>query len=224
MRIPKPVFAIGRYVLALGLIAGSVAFLSAEKKAIFPRNDLAAVANPQLVAWVQPGLIYKVVSAKIASDGTVSVDFKTTDPNGAALDSTGVVTPGTISTSFLLASIPKGQTQFVSYIVRTVTAATGGATAIQATGESGTTGTLTTVAMGEYLYTFKTKVPSSDDPSTTHRVGLYGSRNLTQFGLGTNYASVTFDWDPNGATPVTRDVVRTGDCNTCHDQLAFHGG
>ena len=224
MRIPKPVFAIGRYVLALGLIAGSVAFLSAERKTIFPRNDLAAVANPQLVAWVQPGLLYKVVSSKIASDGTVSVDFKTTDPNGAALDSTGVVTPGTISTSFLLASIPKGKAQFVSYITRTVTAATGGATAIQATGESGTTGTLSTVAMGEYLYTFKTKVPASDDPTTTHRVGLYGSRNLTQFGLGTNYASVTFDWVPNGATPVTRDVVRTPDCNTCHDQLAFHGG
>jgi OmcA/MtrC family decaheme c-type cytochrome len=224
MRIPKPVFARGRYVVALGLIAGSVAFLGAERKAIFPRGDRANVANPQLVAWVQPGLLYKVVSATIASDGTVSVDFKTTDPNGAALDATGVVTPGTISTSFLLASIPKGQAQFVSYITRTATAATGGATATQATGESSTTGTLSTVAMGEYLYTFKTKVPANDDPTATHRVGLYGSRNLTQFTLGTNYASVTFDWVPNGATPAPRDVVRTSDCNSCHDLLAFHGG
>ncbi len=224
MRIPKPVFARGRYVVALGLIAGSVAFLGAERKTIFPRGDRANVANPQLVAWVQPGLLYKVVSAKIASDGTVSVDFKTTDPNGSALDATGVVTPGTISTSFLLASIPQGQAQFVSYITRTSTAATGGATATQASGESTTTGTLTTVAMGEYLYTFKTKVPSTDDPTTTHRVGLYGSRNLTQFGLGTNYASVTFDWVPNGNTPAPRDIVRTADCDSCHDQLAFHGG
>jgi len=225
MRIPKPVFAKGRYLIALGLIAGSVVILGAEKKDLFLHNDLAAVANPQLVAWVQPGLVYKVVSAKIASDGTVSVDFKTTDPNGAALDATGVVTPGTISTSFLLASIPKGQTEFVSYITRTATAATGGATATQASGESSTTGTLSTVAMGEYLYTFKTKMPSTDDPTTTHRVGLYGSRNLTQFGLGTNYASVTFDWVPNGSTAaLPRDIVRTEDCNSCHDQLAFHGG
>ena len=225
MRIPKPVFARGRYLLVLALIAGSVAFLGAEKRAVFPRGDKAAVANPQLVAWVQPGLVYKVVSAKIASDGTVSVDFKTTDPNGAALDATGVVTPGTISTSFLVANIPKGQSQFVSYIVRTVTAAKGGATATQASGESSTTGTLSTVAMGEYLYTFKTKVPSTDDPTTTHRVGLYGSRNLTQFGLGTNYASVTFDWVPGGGSnPLPRDIVRTADCNSCHDVLAYHGG
>ncbi|MGB9455164.1 MAG: OmcA/MtrC family decaheme c-type cytochrome [Bryobacteraceae bacterium] len=224
MRIPKPVFARGRYLVALGLIAGSVAFLSADKRTIFPRNDRSNVANPQLVAWVQPGLLYKVVSTKIASDGTVSVDFKTTDPNGAALDATGVVTPGTISTSFLLASIPQGQTEFVSYITRTVTAAKGGATATQASGESSSTGTLTTVAMGEYLYTFKTKVPSTDDPTATHRVGLYGSRNLTQFGLGTNYASVTYDWVPNGSTPAPRDIVRTADCNSCHDVLAFHGG
>jgi len=225
MRIPKPVFARGRYVVALGLIAGSVAFLSAERKTIFPRNDKANVASPQLVAWVQPGLLYKVVSATIAVDGTVSVDFKTTDPNGAALDATGVVTPGTISTSFLLASIPRGQAQFVSYITRTATAATGGNTATQASGESSTTGTLSTVAMGEYLYTFKTKVPGNDDRTTDHRVGLYGSRNLTQFGLGTNYASVTFDWVPNGtASTLPRDVVRTSDCNSCHDLLAFHGG
>ena len=35
MRIP-PVFARGRYVVALGLIAGSVAFLGAEKKDHLP--------------------------------------------------------------------------------------------------------------------------------------------------------------------------------------------
>ena len=28
----------------------------------------------------------------------------------------------------------------------------------------------------------------------------------------------------NGAKPAPRDVVRTADCNKCHDQLAFHGG
>ena len=42
--------------------------------------------------------------------------------------------------------------------------------------------------------------------------------------MGTNYASVTFDFVPAGGTPAPRDIVRTPDCNTCHYQLAFHGG
>ena len=135
-----------------------------------------------------------------------------------------MITPGAVSTSFLVAYIPKGQTQFTSYIVRTVTAVTGGATATQAAGDSG--GTYQTVATGEYIYTFSTKAPSGYDPTATHRIGIYGSRNLTQWDLGTNYADTTFDWVPagNGAKPAPRDVVRTPDCNKCHDSLAAHGG
>lgn len=47
----------------------------------------------------------------------------------------------------------------------------------------------------------------------------------TSFNLGTNYASATYNFVPNGAK-VTKvhDVVRTASCNTCHDQLSFHGG
>ncbi len=52
-----------------------------------------------------------------------------------------------------------------------------------------------------------------------------GNRDLTAFNLGTNYAGATFNFVPNGsAVTVTRDVIRTSSCNTCHDQLAFHGG
>jgi OmcA/MtrC family decaheme c-type cytochrome len=85
------------------------------------------------------------------------------------------------------------------------------------------------VAVGEYIYTFKTKAVAKDgsafDATATHRMGLYGSRNLTEFDLGTNYDSATFDFVPNGSKVVsTRDVVRTESCNKCHDQLAFHGG
>src|SRR4029453_6405691 len=59
----------------------------------------------------------------------------------------------------------------------------------------------------------------------THTIGIYGSRDLNEFELGTDYASATFNFVPNGS-PVTlvRDVVRTQSCNRCHDQLSFHGG
>ncbi|HKE21570.1 MAG TPA: OmcA/MtrC family decaheme c-type cytochrome [Bryobacteraceae bacterium] len=223
MRFSK-VLEFGRYALALAAIAGSFVVWGASKKSNFTVHDKAYYATPALVAYVQPGLTFQIVSASIAQDGTIRVDFKATDPNGAPLDRTGVTTPGAISTSFLVAYIPKGQTQFASYITRTVTAAKGGATATQPTGDSG--GTYQTVATGEYIYTFNTNVPASFDPTATHRVGIYGSRNLTQWDLGTNYGDVTFDWVPagNGLNPQPRDVVRTPDCNRCHDSLAAHGG
>src|SRR6185436_5601476 len=74
-------------------------------------------------------------------------------------------------------------------------------------------------------YTFATKAPSGFDTSATHTVGIYGSRDLTEFDLGTNYASTTFNFVPNGsAVGTTRDVIKTASCNRCHDQLSFHGG
>jgi OmcA/MtrC family decaheme c-type cytochrome len=224
MRIPSSVFAAKRYALVLTLIAGSVVLLNGQRKAAFTVHDKAYYAPQAIVQYVNPGLVFSVVSAKIASDGTISVDYKVTDPKGLPLDTAGIQTPGTISPRFLVAYIPKGQSQFASYIVNTVTAVKGGATGTQAAGDSG--GTTQTVAVGEYIYTYKNKAPAGFDQAATHRVGVYGSRNLTQWDLGTNYASTTFDWVPagNGAKPAPRDVVRTADCNQCHDDLAFHGG
>src|SRR6202041_1754653 len=45
------------------------------------------------------------------------------------------------------------------------------------------------------------------------------------YNLGTNYASATFNFVPDGANVThTRDVIETGSCNACHDQLSAHGG
>ncbi len=223
MRIPSSVFAAGRPALGLVVVAASALMVSGQNRATFDPHDKAAYAPEAMIQYVNPGLVFSVVSAKIASDGTISVDYKVTDPNGLALDTAGIQTPGTISSSFLCAYIPKGQAQYVSYSSRVSTAVTGGATATQASADSG--GTTQPVAVGEYVYTFKTKAPLvTYDPTTTHRIGIYGSRNLTVWDLGTNYASTTFDFVPAGGTPAPRDVVRTPDCNACHYQLAFHGG
>jgi len=223
----------GLVLLGVGL-AVSIGALHAQRKSPFNPHEKAYYADPAQVVYVQPGLTITIVSAKIASDGTISVDYKVTDPNGGPLDRTGVVTPGAISLSFLAAYIPKGQEQYSSYIVRTVTAASGGASATQAAADSG--GATTTVSTGEYIYTFATKAPAGFDPTATNRIGIYGSRNLTQWDLGTNYADATFDFVPAGGTPTPRDIVRTADCNSCHGLpngmtsvtgsagLAAHGG
>ncbi|HEV3201594.1 MAG TPA: OmcA/MtrC family decaheme c-type cytochrome [Bryobacteraceae bacterium] len=221
MRIPSAL-VVGRYAVAFTLVAGSMFLLSAEKKAGFTKHDKAYYADASTVNFVRPGLNITIVSAKIASDGTISVDYKLADPKGLPLDAAGIQTPGSISPRFLAAYIPNGQSQFVSYITTTATAVVGGKTATQASGDSG--GTTQTVNIGEYIYTFKTKAPAGFDATATHRVAVYGSRNLTEFDLGTNYATGIFDFVPAGGKPNPRDVVRDADCNSCHDSLAFHGG
>jgi OmcA/MtrC family decaheme c-type cytochrome len=129
--------------------------------------------------------------------------------------------------SFLAAYIPKGQTQFYAYATRVQTSPITNVSATQASTDSG--GTTTQVGDGEYLYTFKTKAVGQNnapyDPTLTHRIGIYGSRNLTEFDLGTNYDDATATWVPAGGAPTTnRDVIRTASCNKCHDSLAAHGG
>jgi OmcA/MtrC family decaheme c-type cytochrome len=212
---------VGRCAVALAVIAGAAVLSSATKSAFTPR-DKAYYADQNTINFVRPGLTMTIVSAKIADDGTLSVDYKLTDPKGLGLDRLGVTTPGAISPSFLVAYIPKGQTQYVSYITRQRSSADGKITVTQATGESG--GVHTKVTDGEYVYTFAAKIPKTFDPTLTHRIGMYGSRNLTEFDLGTNYASAVFDWVPAGGTPAPREVIKTASCNKCHDQLSFHGG
>lgn len=222
-----------RIVLVSALVGGFSLFVDGQRNSVYTPYEKAYYADPSVTVYVQPGLAVTVVSSQIGSDGTISVDYKLADPNGNPLDRSGVTTPGPISLSFLAAYIPRGQEQYSSYIVRTATAP-GGATGTQAAADSG--GTTRTVSTGEYVYTFATKAPAGFDASATHRIGIYGSRNLTQWDLGTNYADTTFDFVPAGGTPAPRDVVRTADCNQCHGLpngltsvtgsagLAAHGG
>src|SRR5438045_4045171 len=131
MRIPSSVFAVGRYLVAFSMIAGSLALMSAPKKTVFTKRDKAFFAEPNLVAFVRPGLTISIVSTKIAADGTITVGYKLSDPKGLPLDLTGVQTPGAISVSFCMAYIPKGETQLFSYTTRTQTSPITKVSAIQ---------------------------------------------------------------------------------------------
>jgi OmcA/MtrC family decaheme c-type cytochrome len=78
---------------------------------------------------------------------------------------------------------------------------------------------------GQYQYTFHTTAPAGFDATATHTIGIYGSRTLTAYNLGTNYASATFNFVPNGAKVThVHDIIETASCNACHDQLSAHGG
>src|SRR5262249_35714731 len=140
--------------------------IDALEQSAFTPHEKAYYADAAVVAFVRPGFVITIVSATITSVGTISVDYKLTDPKGVPLDRAGITTPGPISLSFLAAYIPKGAEQYTSYIVRTATAPSG-AMATQAAADSG--GTTQTVAVGEYVYTYATKAPAGFDGTATHR-------------------------------------------------------
>ncbi len=211
-----------RFILALVVLAGSAALIS-ETKSPFTTADKAYYLDENAANFIRPGLQINILSASIASDGTIQTRFKLTDPKGQPLDRAGNVTPGSISVSFIAAYIPAGKTQYVSYTTRSATSPITGATATQASGENN--GTFAEVGDGEYTYTFRAKAPAGFDANVTHTIGAYGSRNLSEFDLATNYDDATFNFVPAGsAVTVTRDVIQSATCNKCHHQLAFHGG
>ena len=189
---------------------------------IYSARAKAAYAATSLVEFVRPGLTITINSAQIAPDGTISVVYTLTDPKGLPLDASGVTTPGTIRLNYIAAVLPNNKDEYTAYTTRT---ASGPAIASIDRPSADTGGVTTNVGSGQYQYVFHTKAPSGFDTTATHTIGIYASRVLTDFDLGTNYASATFNFVPNGAK-VTKvhDVIRTASCNSCHDQLSFHGG
>jgi len=195
--------------------------LTGDTTGPFRKNQKAFFGDTNLVAFVRPGLVVKITSAEIAQDGTISTVFSLTDPKGLPLDRLGVSTPGAVSLNFVAAYIPQGKEQYVDYIFKNATGAVSG-TVTQASSESN--GVFTPVGDG-YRYTFSTNAPSGFDQTATHTIGIYASRDLTEFDLGTDYTSATFNFVPNNApVNVVRDIIRTQSCNGCHDQLSAHGG
>jgi OmcA/MtrC family decaheme c-type cytochrome len=91
-------------------------------------------------------------------------------------------------------------------------------TATQAFADQG--GEWVSMDEGTYTYTFANDLSPLPDPDLTTTVGVY----LYKDGR-TAVANDVFNFVPAGAEPsVTRDVVTTESCNSCHNQLAFHGG
>jgi OmcA/MtrC family decaheme c-type cytochrome len=207
-------------IVTIAAIA-AVTLGSAPRRPYTPR-ERAFFADPAVVEFVRPGLGIAVNAAIIAPDGTIAVVYTITDPNGLPLDAAGVTTPGTVGLSFVAAVLANNQEDYSAYTTRS---ASGPALATTQQPGADSGGTVTQVGAGQYEYVFHTKAPAGFDATATHTIGIYGSRNLTVFNLGTNYASATFNFVPNGA-PVTHvhDIIETASCNACHDQLSAHGG
>jgi OmcA/MtrC family decaheme c-type cytochrome len=206
------------------LVVGAIMPVTAD------RNDTRTYAAGQkefylsndTIAFVRPGLKVDIQKAEIAGD-TAKVTFRIADDKGAALDREGINSPGVVTLNLVLARIKQGERQYTAYTTRMQPNPTTGKLYLQANRDIG--GSYSSSAEGVYTYTFATKIPPADyDPKVTHTVGIYATRDLQDFGLGVQVGNAVFDWVPaGGAVTTVRDIVRTENCNTCHDPLAHHG-
>ncbi len=204
------------------LVVGAAALLNGSARHPFTVHEKAYYADVALVNFVRPGLAVKITGAAIGADGLITANFTVTDPKGLPLDVQGVTTPGSVSASFVAAYIPKGGHDWIALTARPQKSPITGNTANQPAADSGG---MITPAGNAFAYKFQTRAPAGFDPSQTVRIGVYASRNLTEFDLGTNYADDIFTFVPNGSTVTdTHDLIATASCSRCHDPLAAHGG
>lgn len=213
---------LSKYLKVAALIAIVALGLSSATRRPFSVHEKAFYADDAAIAFVNPGLNIAVNSATIGTGGVISVTYTLTSASGRPLDAAGIQTPGAVSVSFIAAALPNGSGDYTTYTTRAASGTLLTST-LQPGADSG--GSTTSLGSGQYQYTFGTTAPSGYDASATHTIGIYGSRNLTAFNLGANYASTTYNFVPNGnAVTHINDVIKTTSCNNCHDQLSAHGG
>lgn len=210
-------------LLAASVFAPLTAVGKSDSGGSYTAADREFYLTESQVAFIRPGLVVEVLDVVIPSDLRPEVTFMLTDPAGLPLDRAGIFTPGSVSTSFVMAYIPAGETAYVSYTTRVQNSPITGNSAVQGSADTG--GTYTAVEDGVYIYKFGRSLPSGYDANATHTLGIYATRNLSEFDLGSYYANELEHFVPSGAAePAPRDIVTTATCNRCHDPLALHGG
>ncbi len=225
MKISKKALKIGTLFLVffMAIALAVTARVRQNSRGVTPL-DKAFYLTPDDQAYVRPGLKVIINSVTIPTDLKPLVNFTITDGQDQPLDRGGVMTPGSVSTSFILAWLPPGNGKdipdYVDYCTRKATA--GSVTTYQGGTDSG--GTYSQVSNGTYTYKFATTLPANYNTAATHTAGIYATRNLSEWGLSLYVANVTKDFVPNGS-PVTqtRKIVATAACNQCHDPLSAHG-
>ena len=75
-------------------VAITLSLASGQKKSVYSPREKAFYADASAVQFVRPGLTFKITSAQVATDGTVTATISITDPAGLPLDRTGLTTPG----------------------------------------------------------------------------------------------------------------------------------
>jgi OmcA/MtrC family decaheme c-type cytochrome len=204
-------------------IVSRVGTQSSDPKTLYNTHEKEYWLSADEFDYVRPGFIITVNSVTINGNLQPVVDVSYTDGLGVPLDRAGVLTPGAISMSFILAWWDPNLRQYTSYTTRKQTSTITGATAIQASADSG--GTFQDIDIGHSIYTFKTMLPAGYDVTATTTLGIYATRDTTAVLGKPYYANVEQDFVPNGSPVVnTWDMISNAACNQCHNPLSAHGG
>ncbi|MFI5182064.1 MAG: OmcA/MtrC family decaheme c-type cytochrome [Thermoanaerobaculia bacterium] len=181
-------------------------------QATYQVNQKEYFIDPGTLWGLQPGLNATIVGTptNVAGGQKPVVEFWVKDDLGRPLDRYGVLTPGTISPRFTVATWDGHY--YTNLIV------SGG------NPSRDTAGSIQDIEVGHYKYTFSMALPSFDN---TKAVTLFmGASRATSAILGKNYyVNVTKDFIPStGAATTNWSVTTTAKCNQCHDPIAPHGG
>lgn len=174
-------------------------------------------------SFVRPGLTVEVEDVAINPDLSVDVVVSFSDEAGMPLDRAGIITPGPISMSFILAWYDGEMRQYTAYTVGDQTSPITGVTETQASSDSG--GTWEDLELGRARYTYGTSLPAGYDLTKTHSVAIYATRDMEEFVGKSYYSNPVFDFRPDGADVVeVWDAIDDATCNSCHHDLGIHGG
>lgn len=173
------------------------------------------------------GLKVKISAAEFPADGKPVITLSVTDAAGVPLKPEALETVG-FTVAQLVEDKTSGQYRYQSLLIHDVegkpyklngeTKQPALAKATQAYADSG--GTWSDLGKGIYTYTFKNALSSPMDPALTTVVGVYAAKNNRAYVANDEYTFV-----PAGGEPkVTRQVVSTQACQSCHNPLQAHGG
>jgi OmcA/MtrC family decaheme c-type cytochrome len=216
---PHPAIEVLQRCLATGLLA-----LAACEGDRGPRGP----AGPAAPVTPGPGLQFAISSVAIGGDLLPVVDFTLADAEGVPLELSDLDSMPRFALGWIEVDSATGLSRYQSYVVTLRTGlnyvfngmptAPALPSALQAGTDSG--GTFETIAPGEFRYTFNTALPAGFDAQATHTLAAFASRENR-----TVVENPVHHFVPaGGPVAVTRDVVRTANCNECHDPLALHGG
>lgn len=205
-------------------------------------NTAATVTAPNTGTPVlyasSPTLLPIITRAQVGSGGAVTIDFQLTDDQyNAILDLTAADFRITLAK---LQASPIGNLtgSWQSYLNRIEQPGVGPGLLpkLQATAESASAGTFTNNGDGTYRYVSAGGVVVTDAAilaqAATEGLDLSYARSRThrvamQFANGQVPANPVYDWVPaSGKTTdlLHNNVVATDNCNSCHSNLAIHGG